>query len=481
MNGAANNLPNVAIVGRPNVGKSALFNRLAGRKIAIVHDQPGITRDRISAICTRGARPFVLWDTGGIFGAVPQSRDELTPQVRRTAEEALRESDLLLFVVDAKEGLSPIDEELVRTLRKSQKPIVLVINKIDNEKHEPLAAEFDSLGFEPSLSISAEHDRGISELLDVIGTLLPTQSETSYQPSTISYQPISVAIVGRPNVGKSSLINSIVRSERAIVSELPGTTRDAVDIAYQRDGQEFLFIDTAGIRRRGKHSSSVEVFSVMRAERSIRRADLCVLIVDLTMGVTAQDKRIAGLIQKSHKATIIILNKWDLIQPNRNEKRTMAELVGQTRAGIFFLDYAPVLVASALTNKNVDKLFAFIEKVRRSAQRRIGTGILNRLLRSAFAANPPPMIRGRRLKLFYAAQSRGKEDRSAKGGMRRSEQLQPPEFILFVNQPRLMNETYRRYLEACIRRAEPYPGLPIIIMLRARTKTVTRASQLRRK
>src|SRR5213596_2083510 len=243
-------LPNVAIVGRPNVGKSALFNRLVGRKIAIVHDQPGITRDRISAICNRGARPFTVWDTGGM--AVPQSRDELSVQVRRAAEEALRESDLLLFVADAKEGLSPIDEELARALRKSQKPALLVINKIDNEKHEPLAAEFDALGFEPSFSISAEHDRGISDLLGEIERRLPWPHDS---PVT-SHEPLAVAIVGRPNVGKSSLINSIVRGERAIVSELPGTTRDAIDIVYKRDGRQFVFIDTAGMRRRGKVSSS---------------------------------------------------------------------------------------------------------------------------------------------------------------------------------------------------------------------------------
>jgi len=446
-------IPNVAIVGRPNVGKSALFNRLVGRKIAIVHDQPGITRDRISAICDRGARPFTVWDTGGM--AVPQSRDELNVQVHRAAEEALRESDLLLLVVDAKEGLSPVDEELARALRKSQKPVLLVINKIDNEKHEPLAAEFDALGFEPSFSISAEHDRGISDLLGEIERHLPSPPHNSRVTNQGS---LAVAIVGRPNVGKSSLINSIVRGQRAIVSELSGTTRDAVDILYESDGRKFVFIDTAGIRRRGKHSSSVEVFSVMRAERSIRRADLCVLIVDLTMGVTAQDKRIAGLIQKARKASIVVLNKWDLIRPERNEKKTMSQLIERTLAEIFFLDYAPVLVASALTGENIDKLFALIEKLRRAARERIGTGILNRLLRSALADNPPPMISGRRLKLFYAAQAGGNREAA----------LEPPEFVLFVNEPRLLSETYRRYLEARIRKGQPYPGLPIILTCRPR-------------
>jgi len=430
-----------------------------------VHDQPGITRDRISAVCTRGSQPFVVWDTGGVAGA---GESKLTAQVRRAVDGAIQDSDLLLFVVDAKGGLSPLDQELARMLRKSRKPVVLVINKIDHEKHENLAIDFASLGFPQSLSISAAHGRGISELLETVDQSLPAPLNIEHPTSNIQH-PTAIAIIGRPNVGKSSLINSIIRSERAIVSELPGTTRDAIDISYQRNGQEFLFIDTAGIRRRGKHSTSVEVFSVMRAERSIRRANLCVLIVDLTMGVTAQDKRIAGLIQKARKAAIIVLNKWDLVKPKRKEKQTIAQLVDETCAQIFFLDYAPVLVASALTGENIDKLFAFIEKVRRAARERIGTGVLNRLLRSAFAANPPAMISGRRLKLFYAAQASGNPEAT----------LEPPEFAIFVNEPRLLTDTYRRYLEARIRKAQPFAGLPIILTLRPRAKSVTPASRSR--
>src|SRR5437870_7022917 len=470
-------MANVAIVGRPNVGKSALFNRLVGRKIAIVHDQPGITRDRISTICTRGARAFTLWDTGGL--AVSQSRDELSAQVLRAAEEALHDSDLLLFVVDAKEGLSPIDEDLARMLRKSQMPVLLVINKIDNEKHEPLAAEFASLGFEPSFSTSAEHDRGISDLLEQIDRRLPATTDMEHPASSIQY-PLAVAIVGRPNVGKSSLINCIMRGERAIVSQLPGTTRDAVDILYERHGRKFVFIDTAGIRRRGKRSTSVEVFSVMRAERSIRRAELCVLIVDLTMGVTAQDKRIAGLIQKARKPAIIVLNKWDQVKPRRGEQQAVRQVVEETGRRIFFLEYAPTLITSALTGENVDKIFASIEKIEHAARQRTGTGVLNRLLRQAFEANPPPLVKGQRLKLFYAAQTRS-------GGFQTAEepvQTLPhetqhrsfvvPEFVLFVNDPSLMNETYRRYLEARIRKAKPNTGLPIILTLRPRTRDAAR-------
>jgi GTPase len=465
-----NTSSNVAIVGRPNVGKSALFNRLIGRRIAIVHDQPGITRDRISAICTRGAQPFVLWDTGGVAGA---GESELTAQVRRAVEKAIQDSDVLLFIVDAKDGLSPIDQELARILRKSRKPVVVVMNKIDNDKQENLAADFASLGFSHSQPVSAEHNRGIAELIETIDQLLPSPSAVNQSPVN-RLQSLSVAIIGRPNVGKSSLINAIVRSERAIVSELPGTTRDAIDISYRRDDCEFLFIDTAGIRRRGKHSTSAEVFSVMRAERSIRRAHLCILIVDLTMGVTAQDKRIAGMIQRARKAAIIVLNKWDLIKPRRKTKETITQLVDETGTGIFFLDYAPVLVASAQTGESIDKLFGFIANVRRAAQQRIGTGVLNRLLRAAFAANPPPMISGKRLKLLYAAQASGKQDR----------ELQPPEFVLFVNDPRLLGETYSRYLEARIRKAQPFPGLPIILTLRPRSENaaqLSRAFRLRAK
>jgi GTP-binding protein len=455
MNGQ-NEMPNVAIVGRPNVGKSALFNRLLGRKIAIVHDQPGITRDRLSAICRRGTRPFRLWDTGGVFGA---GESQLTAQVRHAADEALGESGLVLFVVDAQEGLSPMDEELARMLRKSPKPVVLIINKIDDEKHENLASDFDSLGFERNISISAEHNRGISELLERIEELLPFPSNIEHRTPNIEH-PIALAIIGRPNVGKSSLINAVMRSERAIVSELPGTTRDAIDILYERNARQFLFIDTAGMRRRSRHSSSVEVFSVMRAERSIRRADLCVLIVDITTGVTSQDKRIAGLIQQAHKAAVVVLNKWDLVKPKRHERESIKQLVAETRARLFFLDYAPVLIASALSGENIDKLFALIQRIRRATRAHIGTGVLNRLLRGAFAANPPPMRKGKRLKLFYAAQAAGKKNRP----------IEAPEFVLFVNDPRWLTETYRRYLETRIREAESYIGLPVILTVRSRSE-----------
>jgi GTP-binding protein len=447
----------VAIVGRPNVGKSALFNRMAGRNIAIVHDQPGITRDRLSAPCVRGARAFTVWDTGGIGSA---GEVELRTQVRSAADAAMRESDVILFVVDAQDGLTPIDQELARILRKSRTPVVLVINKIDHPNHEDLESDFARLGFANSIPISAAHGRGISGLLEMVDRLLP--QSTTENPNSKIENVLALAIVGRPNAGKSSLINSVLRDARTIVSELPGTTRDAVDIKYERDGEEFLLIDTAGIRARSKHSSSVEVFSVMRAERTIRRADLCLLVIDLTSGVTSQDKKIAGLIQKSEKPCLIILNKWDLVKPKRAAKAEMEKLVTDTRERLFFLDYAPVLIASALTGENVEQLFRLIADIRSAARVRIGTGVLNRLLRAAFEENPPPTIGTRRLKLFYAAQAHG-EDEVA---------LEAVKFILFVNQPKLLSDSYGRYLEGRIRAAEPYPGLPVLLNCRARSESV---------
>jgi GTP-binding protein len=448
----------VAIVGRPNVGKSALFNRLVGRNIAIVHDQPGITRDRLASISTRGRRPFNVWDTGGIGGA---GETELTAQVRLAADAAMRESDLILFVVDAQAGLNPIDQELAKLLRRSKRPVVLVVNKIDHDKHEDLESDFAQLGFDNSIPISSAHGRGISALLEVTDSLLP-ESKIENRESKIQPPPLSLAIIGKPNAGKSSLINAILRDDRTIVSEIPGTTRDAVDIRYARAGTEFLLIDTAGMRARSKHSTSVEVFSVMRAERTVRRADLCVLVIDLTSGVTSQDKRIAGLIQEAEKPCVVVLNKWDLVKPSRGAKAAMEQTVVDVRERLFFLSYAPVLVGSARTGENVDQLFRLIETVRKAAEVRIGTGILNRLLRAALEESPPPMIGTKRLKLFYAAQARDETEGK----------VAPVKIVLFVNQPKLLSDTYSRYLERRIRSAWPLPGLPVLFSCRARSEKV---------
>ena len=444
---------NIAIAGRPNVGKSALFNRIAGRRIAIVHGQAGITRDRISAKCEIGGKTFRLWDTGGIVGA---GETQLTDEVRASAELAMAESDLILFVVDGQDGINPMDRELARLIRKLHKPVLLLVNKIDDPKHEPRADEFSALGFEDVFPISAAHGGGVPELLEKIENFLPA-ADLKAQISNLTH-PIAVAILGRPNAGKSSLINALLRDRRAIVSEIPGTTRDAVDIEYEREGKRFLFIDTAGIRARSKHSSSVEVFSVMRAEKTITRADICVLVIDAAEGIKAQDRRIAALIQNARKACVIVLNKWDLVRTNRKQRQTMEAVIVNARAELFFIDYAPVLVTSALTGEHADKIFKMIERIRRAARAHIGTGKLNRALRAAFAANPPPMVKGKRLKLFYATQSSGNESR----------EFAPPEIVLFVNSPRLLTQPFARFLEAKIRELEPYPGLPILLTCRAR-------------
>jgi GTP-binding protein len=454
----------IAIVGRPNVGKSALFNRIAGRRIAIVHGQPGITRDRISAKCEIRGQPFRLWDTGGIVGS---GETQLRSDVQKEAARAMEASDLILFVVDGQDGLNPMDRELARIIRKLHKPVLLLVNKIDDPKHHLRADEFSALGFEKVLPISAAHGGGIPELLEKIGAFFPSGGKTqpafadatAQQAPNIEH-PIAVAIIGRPNAGKSSLINALLRNRRTIVSEIPGTTRDAIDIEYERDGKRYLFIDTAGIRQRSKHSSSVEVFSVMRAERTISRADICVLVVDVAEGIKAQDRRVAASIQKARKACLIALNKWDLVRGHGKQRKIMENAIANAHAELFFIDYAPVLVTSALTGEHGDRIFKMIERIGRAARQHIGTGKLNRVLRAAFAANPPPMVKGKRLKLFYATQSGEDESRS----------LAPPEFVLFVNSPRLLAQPYARFLEAKIREVEPYPGLPLLLAPRARSE-----------
>jgi GTP-binding protein len=441
----------VAIIGRPNVGKSALFNRLAGRKISIVHDQPGITRDRLSAECRLGKGEFTVFDTGGIGSDVDANFSE---QVRAEVDIALATSEVILFVVDGQEGLTPVDSELAKQLRRAGKPLILVVNKIDHEKHRHLESEFAKLGFERVVSVSAEHARGIGELVAQIEPLLPTPLTAEEKPE----EPPAIAIVGRPNVGKSSLLNAILQDTRTLVSEIAGTTRDAVDVPCERNSRHFLFIDTAGIRPRGKHDSPAEVFSVMRSERSIRRADLCVLVIDATSGLTAQDKKIAGLIQAAHKPCVVAFNKWDLVKAELTQERNIRARLEEIRAELFFLDYAPIVLLSAKTGENIGRIFRCVEEVRKDAAKRIGTGPLNRLLHEALAANPPPMRRGRRFKIVYATQVEASSGTA----------IPPPTFVLFVNNPALMPQTYRKYLETRIRAKQRLMGLPILFEFRGR-------------
>jgi GTP-binding protein len=445
----------VAIVGRPNVGKSALFNRLAGRRISIVHDMPGVTRDRIVADCKLGDVPFTIIDTGGIGGDADR---DFTAQVRVEAELALETADVILFVVDGQSGLNPIDQELARVLRRTSKPVMLAINKIDDDKHQPNAAEFSRMGFENSISISAEHNRGIQPLVAWIERLLPRKVWEEGADVEQAEKPVAIAIVGRPNVGKSSLTNVVLQDERTLVSPISGTTRDAVDIPYSRGNKHYVLIDTAGIRPRGKVSSSVEVFSVMRSEASIKRADLCLLVIDASAGVTAQDKKIAGLIQQAKKPCVVAVNKWDLIKERTADKDALNEVLDDMRAELFFLDYAPLVLCSAKTGAEMTRLFKRVEKVRTASRQRLGTGPLNRLLQTATTVHPPPTVGNRRLKILYGTQPETPPHMP----------IPFPEIVLFVNDDKLLVESYRRYLEAKIRVEAPWTGLPLLFRLRAR-------------
>jgi GTP-binding protein len=443
---------NVAIVGRPNVGKSALFNRLAGRMISIVHDQPGVTRDRIASVCRLGSAPFEIVDTGGI-GDDPDP--DFAESTRAGADIAIESSDVIVFVTDAHDGVTPLDADLAAMLRKSARPVVLVVNKVDIEAHEGRADEFARLGFAHSLAVSAAHGRGITDLVSEIESLLPVaeggEAEVAEAPK--------LALVGRPNVGKSSLVNAILEDKRTIVSHIPGTTRDAVDVATEREGRPYILCDTAGIRHRSRHNTSVEVFSVMRSEKTIRRADLNILVIDATTGVTAQDKKIAGLIQEAKKPAIIVLNKWDLVSPaGESDPELVREHVARAQRELFFLDYAPVVVLSALTGENVRRLFTMVEKVRQHSTRRAGTGELNRVVRAAMERQAPAIKGNRRFKILYITQV-NETGRAA---------IKPPQFILFVNDPSLLPDSYVNYLCARIREKWEYPGLPIILRLRGR-------------
>ena len=444
---------NVAIIGRPNVGKSALFNRLAGRQISIVHDQPGVTRDRIGSICNLGQAPFEITDTGGI-GSEPDP--DFAESTREGAFIAMGSADVILFVTDSIDGVTPLDGELSSMIRTVARQVVLVVNKVDTEGHESRSFEFSRLGFKNLVTVSAAHGRGIGELVDVIESLLP---EPEPELETHEMPPLKLALIGRPNVGKSSLVNQILNDNRTTVSDIAGTTRDTIDVEAEYEGQRYILCDTAGIRHRSRHNTSVEVFSVMRSEKTIRRVDINILVIDATSGVTAQDKKIAGLIQKAKKPAIIVLNKWDLIEKQtNNDPDLLREHVDRAMAELFFLDYAPVVILSALTGENIRRLFTMVEKVRQHATRRAGTGELNRVLRAAMERQAPPSRGSRRFKLLYAAQA--KESSNS--------QIAPPLFVLFVNDPRLLPESYQNYLCARIRDEWEYPGLPILMRLRGR-------------
>ncbi len=437
--------PIVAIVGRPNVGKSTLFNRLLGERVAIVQDQPGITRDRVHGNAEWNGREFTVIDTGGL-GLGEQ--DPFGSHIQHQAEAAMEEADLILFMVDAIEGLTPGDDDVAEFFRRFGKPILLVSNKSDNPRREADSGEFYRLGMGDVHTVSAHSGRGVADLLDEVVRHLPPAEEPEEEDDRIK-----VAIVGRPNVGKSSLLNAVLGEERVIVSPLAGTTRDAVDVPFEFGDNQYTLIDTAGIRRAGKIQGSVEFYTVLRAERAIERADVGVLVVDAGYGLVDGDKRVGGLINDAGKACVIFVNKWDLVKG-----RTPKEFGEAIRTDMPFLRYAPIVVGSAEQGKSLDDLLEACADVANNHALRIPTPELNRVIREA-ADRRPYSSHGREFKIYYATQVR----------------VKPPTFVLFVNNPKLVHESYLRYIENQMRAAFGFSGTPIRLITRNRTKEMAEA------
>ena len=451
----------VAIVGRPNVGKSALFNRLAGMNISIVHDLAGVTRDRITAECRRGPQMFQIMDTGGI-GA--NTEDVLTEQVQIEAAIALEVADLLLFVVDVFEGITPIDLTLANLLRRTKRPVILVCNKADSEKRRLGSAEFAKLGFSDVVEVSAVHGFGINSLVDIISERLELtqqdeETEAAVRDAKFAARPLKLAIVGRPNAGKSSLVNAIMGQDRAIVSEVAGTTRDSLDINCTFNGKRYQLIDTAGIRRQAKLDDDVEIFSVQRSHQAIKRADICLLVIDCAEGAKMQDRKIAQLILEERKPCILVMNKFDLYHPSAKQKDRLEELSEKMRREFFFLNYAPLIATSAKNKDNIGKLFVQVEAVRKGSQSRIGTGVLNRMMQKAIEDTPGPLGRSpKAFKLLYVTQVNEAEDHN----------VPVPHFVFFANRAAKMTEGYLRFLESVIRKEWPAPGVPFRMSVRGK-------------
>lgn len=462
-------VPTIAIVGRPNVGKSAIFNRMAGRRIAIVHDEPGVTRDRISAPCKITDRACKLMDTGGIGARLG---DGFADQVAAEADIAMKTADLILFVLDCRDHLTPIDQNIADHLRKSDVPVILLLNKADHEKQDLNLGEFSGLGFNDHIFLSAAHGRGFSELafwlddfLEKAGAPLKEEMEEMEEEPEDGEEaapPIKVAVVGRPNAGKSSLVNAILQDRRTIVSEVAGTTRDAIDVPYLHDGQPYVLIDTAGMRPRSRRDTSVEVFSAMRSEKAIRRADICLLVIDIAAGITQQDRRIAGIIAEEGKPCIIVVNKFDLFHPNAPRKDRMAEVEEQVRRELFFINYAPFIATSAKKAEGVEIIFKVITRIRRESRNLPTTGQLNRLVQLAQQMNPPGTASGstRRLKIYYVTTAVDPKYNT----------IPVPRYVLFVNDKNLLTDSYSQYLRNKIREAYPAPGIPVIFSARSRVR-----------
>ncbi|MBS3976917.1 MAG: ribosome biogenesis GTPase Der [Syntrophomonadaceae bacterium] len=438
--------PIVAIVGRPNVGKSTLFNRLVGGMTAIVEDVPGVTRDRLYRDVNWVNVDFTLVDTGGI--SLTGFEDSIVLQMKAQAELAIQESDLVLFVVDGRAGLLSDDFEIADILRRSSKPLILVVNKIEDFKNKALITDFYTLGMGDPLPVSAAHGMNTGDLLDRIVQHLPIQGT---DPDN-NEDAINVAFVGRPNVGKSSLVNALLGEQRVIVSDTPGTTRDAIDTYISVEGQRFILVDTAGMRRKGKIEVPTERYSVIRSLRAIDRAEVALLIIDASEGLTEQDKKIAGYMHESGKAAIVVINKWDLIV---KDDKTLRKFEEGLRNELGFLQYAPVIFVSAVTKQRIHKILELCRVVAEHANLRVSTANLNKAIEEAVQLNPPPTNKGRMLKIFYSTQSGTK----------------PPTFVLFVNDPELMHFSYLRYLENKIRQSWDFSGTPIKIIVRKRDQT----------
>ena len=436
--------PIIAIVGRPNVGKSTFFNRLVGQRKAIVEDEPGVTRDRNYAEASYEDCPFILIDTGGFE---PTSSDRIQQQIKEQVEVAIQEADLILFLMDGKEGLNPTDEEVAGYLRKVTKPTFYVVNKIDGERQEGSVMDFYRLGVSPLYSVSAEHGRGIGDLMDeVIKALPPSPPEIER-----IQEGIRVAIVGRPNVGKSSLLNKLIGRPRAIVDSTPGTTRDTLDTPLLREGRRYVFIDTAGIRRKSKVTERVEKYSAIRALKSLERCHVALILIDGFEGLTEQDARIAEFAEESGRALILVVNKWDLVQ---KETQTMEEYKERIRREMKTLDYVPALFLSAMTGQRVGHLFQTIDEVMAEHRKRITTGELNTWLRETVGNYPPPAFHNRPVKLLFISQV----------------STAPPTFILFVNEPLGLGDSYQRYLLRRLREKYGFTGTPLRLYLRKRKK-----------
>lgn len=435
-------LPIVAVVGRPNVGKSTLFNKLVGKRLSIVEDTPGVTRDRIYSECEWRSRKFMVVDTGGIE---PSSDDVILSQMRRQAELAIQKADVIVFLTDLRTGVTADDYEVARMLRKSGKPIVLCVNKCDSIGEPPAEFyEFYSLGLGDPVAISAAHGHGSGDMLDEVFKYFPENDEEEYDE-----EYVKVAVIGKPNVGKSSLINRIAGEERVIVSDIAGTTRDATDTVIENEHGKYVFIDTAGIRRKSKVLEKIEHYSVLRAYMAVDRSDVCVIIIDATVGFTEQDSKVAGYAHEQGKACIVAINKWDAVEKTTG---TMEEFTNKLKEDFSFMSYVPFVFISAKTGQRVEKLFDMINDVNQQNSMRVSTGMLNDVLSYATTRVQPPSDKGRRLKIYYMTQPSTK----------------PPTFVVFVNRADLFHFSYQRYLENQIRQTFGLTGTPVRFITRER-------------